>query len=87
MEETNILPTLLTHSDKAFSGALLVFFLVKLQPLLNKLVDAVGDLKESSDRRERQSDETQKEVLKLVTQIKYSTGRNRFQGGPDEEAK
>lgn len=67
MESLNVL---LQHSDKGLSALLLIFFLVKLLPQINKLVDTVGDLKDSSDRRERQSDETQKEVIKLLAELK-----------------
>ena len=64
------LTTLLQHSDKGLSAILLIFFVVKLLPLVNKLNNTIGDLKESSDRRERQSDETQKEVIRLLERLK-----------------
>ena len=79
MEETNIIPTLLNHSDKALSGALLVYFLVKLQPAITKLSEIVRDLKEISERRERQADNTEKKVIELMAQLKYQkVGENAF---------
>ena len=64
------LTTLLQHSDKGLSAILLIFFVVKLLPKITQLNEVVGALKESSDRRERQSDETQKEVIRLLERLK-----------------
>ena len=69
--EGDVLGAVFQHMDKGLSAVLLIFFLVKLLPQINKLVDAVHDMKETSDRRERQSDETQKELIRLMAQLKY----------------
>lgn len=69
--ETDILGAVFQHLDKGLSAVLLVFFLVKLLPAINKMTDTLGDLKDSSDRREEQSDQTQKEVIRLLERLKY----------------
>ena len=75
----DILSTLLTHSDKGMSAILLIFFVVKLLPEVRKLAELIRDLKEISDRRERQSDQTQKEVIRLLERLKYQqVGAGRF---------
>lgn len=79
MAESNALSLLLEHSDKGLSAILLIFFVVKLLPEVRKLAELIRDLKESSDRRERQSDQTQKEIIKLLERLKWQkTGENAF---------
>lgn len=68
------LQLLLQHSDKGLSAILLIFFIVKLLPQINKLVNTVEDLKDVSARRERQSDDTQKDLIKLIEQVKAKKG-------------
>ena len=69
MNET--LNALFQHSDKGLAFILVLFFVVKLQPAITKLIETVRDLKESSDRREEQAEQTQKEVIKLLERLKY----------------
>ena len=77
MNET--LTTLFQHSDKGLSFILVVYFVVKIQPAITKLIETVKDLKESSDRREEQAEQTQKEIIKLLERLKYqNVGAGKF---------
>ena len=73
MNET--INTLFQHSDKGLAFVLVVFFVVKLQPAINKLIETVKNLKESSDRREEQSEQTQKELIRLLERLKWEQGK------------
>ena len=68
MDQT--LSLLFQHADKGLSAILLIFFIVRLLPQITKLNNTIAALKESSDRRERQSDDTQKELIKLTERLK-----------------
>lgn len=69
--ETDILGTIFQNMDKGLSAVLLVFFLIKLLPSVNKMTETLEKLKESSDRRESQADQTQKDLIRLLERLKY----------------
>ena len=69
--ETDILGTIFQNMDKGLSAVLLVFFLIKLLPSINKMTETLEKLKESSDRRENQADQTQKDLIRLLERLKY----------------
>ena len=69
--EGDVLGAVFQHMDKGLSAVLLVFFVVKLLPQLNKLADAIGDMKDIVNRLESQSDKTEKEFIKTNEYLKY----------------
>ena len=77
MDDGGALGLVFQHADKALSGTLLAYFLVKLQPLLNKLTNKIDDSKESLDRLERQSDATQKDLIKLTERLKLKADKDK----------
>ena len=69
----DVIGLMFQHMDKGLSAILLIYFVVKLQPMLSRLTDSIEDQQGIVKRLESQSSMTQKDLIRLTERLKYQS--------------